>query len=395
MVDISVNHDKLCPECQGGSPVIIDASSGDLVCTGCGLVLDEHCFDAGAEWRDFKQETVGSGQDTHGRARGDARGLRAMDESPGGAGGTDVYGRGAAAQGLQRAMRAVEGEARRLAVSQAEANTGDAQARLSSQKRERRIKSYTGKARQVISRMALGENVAQRCIAFLQTLGERSQLRPPGDLAWCCALVHLASREEGAAQPIGSLAQTNAGRTLAVAALSGGSAGPPGARSGVKKDATGMLEKSSKASVERLEASIENNVKELAKLLGLAKQRAYAEDSDHMKRILQQLDLAPQVAAPAMQIVQQVYRHATVIGRQINKVPQNAIIASAIFIMAWLLDVERKPKFQTVAAMARATEANVKMAYKLIHPKIRYVIPKDQEFELQGGVDGLPLPVQC
>lgn len=50
-----------CPECN--SPHLVrDYKRGELVCQGCGLVLEEHLIDQGPEWRNFD-----SGQDSKSR----------------------------------------------------------------------------------------------------------------------------------------------------------------------------------------------------------------------------------------------------------------------------------------------------------------------------------------
>ncbi|RDE12668.1 MAG: transcription initiation factor IIB [Candidatus Thorarchaeota archaeon] len=44
-----------CPEC-GSTSVVEDATRGERVCGGCGLVLSDHRIDTGAEWRAFSSE---------------------------------------------------------------------------------------------------------------------------------------------------------------------------------------------------------------------------------------------------------------------------------------------------------------------------------------------------
>lgn len=44
-----------CPHC-GSDSVSCDISTGDLVCKGCGSVLEQHVIDQGAEWRAFNSE---------------------------------------------------------------------------------------------------------------------------------------------------------------------------------------------------------------------------------------------------------------------------------------------------------------------------------------------------
>lgn len=44
-----------CPFC-GCYETILDNNTGDLICTGCGVVLAQHMIDQGAEWRAFNTE---------------------------------------------------------------------------------------------------------------------------------------------------------------------------------------------------------------------------------------------------------------------------------------------------------------------------------------------------
>merc|ERR1719387_2447403 len=54
-VDVAIR----CSECASrGSPpeTVLDTCSGDLICTGCGLVLEDHFIDEGRDWRNFLDE---------------------------------------------------------------------------------------------------------------------------------------------------------------------------------------------------------------------------------------------------------------------------------------------------------------------------------------------------
>jgi transcription initiation factor TFIIB len=48
---------RTCPEC-GGVQFVEDISRGELVCTKCGLVLQEDMIDTGQEWRAFDSEQM-------------------------------------------------------------------------------------------------------------------------------------------------------------------------------------------------------------------------------------------------------------------------------------------------------------------------------------------------
>jgi len=41
-----------CPECESAE-VVADADRGELICEGCGLVVEEGNIDLGPEWRAF------------------------------------------------------------------------------------------------------------------------------------------------------------------------------------------------------------------------------------------------------------------------------------------------------------------------------------------------------
>lgn len=55
----------VCPNC-GSRRIVRDYERGELICADCGLVLEEHLVDLGAEWRAFSSEEIKS------KARGGA-----------------------------------------------------------------------------------------------------------------------------------------------------------------------------------------------------------------------------------------------------------------------------------------------------------------------------------
>mmetsp|Transcript_173183 Transcript_173183/g.555394 ORF Transcript_173183/g.555394 Transcript_173183/m.555394 type:complete len:427 (+) Transcript_173183:126-1406(+) len=425
MVDLSVDYSKQCKNCMGKHLVIVDTSSGDQVCTGCGLVLAEKLFDTGTEWRTFKDEGVGDGKQVNARERGDS--MSAYNELLGEEfkAGTDIYGTGSMAEGLKRAIQSVDswadmhsakrsatahstsapklrsmqsgrassssagapgglaiGDAASAAAAAACA-TGDG---FDERQMDKLIQAQTNKCRIIISRMNLGDNVTQRCMSFLQQLAKRGELRPGSQRPWHCALVHLACREERCPQTIYEIAQASAPTDKKMVAVLQGQGGRP-----VKKESVEKAGGSSAAS-EKLEKAMEPIVKDLSNLLGLAKQKIIVEDADLMKRMVQQLELAPQVATPASEIVKKAFKQNASLGLKINNLKPNALMAAAIFVVAWLLDVERKPTLEQVAALARSPAGNVKAAYKVLHPKLRYLVPGDLKIRLPGSVGGLPEP---
>jgi len=51
---VNVESDGECPECSGA----VRTSGTELVCTDCGLVVDEDAIDPGPEWRSFEDDTT-------------------------------------------------------------------------------------------------------------------------------------------------------------------------------------------------------------------------------------------------------------------------------------------------------------------------------------------------
>ncbi|MEM1535350.1 MAG: transcription initiation factor IIB [Candidatus Pacearchaeota archaeon] len=49
-----VNHKRKCPEC-GSASFIYDETRGELICSNCGLVVEEQPIERGREWREFEE----------------------------------------------------------------------------------------------------------------------------------------------------------------------------------------------------------------------------------------------------------------------------------------------------------------------------------------------------
>merc|ERR1719330_2183185 len=116
------------------------------------------------------------------------------------------------------------------------------------------LPQMTDNIRKIAARLHLGENIVQRCMGFLQDLAQKGQLAKGKKRPWACALIHLASREEGATQTIRELAQANADYRRSGAV-------PPGGAKGVKKDSIGGEKVASSA----MESSIATEVRDLTK----------------------------------------------------------------------------------------------------------------------------------
>lgn len=371
------------------------------MCTSCGLVLDEKCFDESQEWRTFAPEGVGTGSDAPGRQRADVSNAvdPLMDDF---SGGTVIGGCGSLANGLQRAHQMVQRlkSARTdmpssMAVASQHLQNGDVNmdapapaAPDEKLQQERLLRDFTERIRTITERLSLGENLVQRCVSYMQELSEKEPLKQRKQLPWLCALVHLASVQEEATQTIHQLAQANAGFKKRGATAGSNAAG---AVKGVKRDVLSTEKCGETAAMER---AIEKNVIELRRLLKL-RGTAYVEDPHLMARMVTQLGLAKEVAKPASHILQQAYRTGAALGQaKLQKMPQSTLMATAIFVVAWLLDVQQKPSFLQVAAIARVTEAQVRSCYQLMHPCLRYLLPPKEDFacRLRNGLEALPKP---
>lgn len=341
MSEISVAPQKtVCKICGDRAEVVLDYSTGDLICTTCGLVLEGHCIDDGAEWRNFSYEGVESGRHVNERERADR--FAGHDMMSDEADGTGIAGTSTFAKSLQKAQQ----------FSERAASGGPA---TSAKQEQKALKVFTMKIREAAGRLALGEGIVNRCVGLFQDLTAKSELKQRQQASWFCALVHIASMQERATRTIRELAEANA-----VAAG--------------KKEAD-------------FEKQIDKRVKQINKALGLTQPGAYVEDQELMARFVNRLQLSPQVCKPASHISKEAYKYGLV-GRS----PQTAIVASSILIVAWLLNVEEKPKFTDVSVIAKVSEAAVRAVYKHVHQHIRRLLPKDFICRLPGGLEGLPPP---
>merc|ERR1719221_948981 len=105
-------------------------------------------------------------------------------------------------------------------------------------------------------------------MAFLQDLAQKGHLSKQKKRLWMCALLHLASREEGATQTIREIAQANSDYRKPI---------PLGGK-GVRKDPGAEKQ----ASTAMLESSITSEVRDLVKQLGLTRSVALAQDPELM-----------------------------------------------------------------------------------------------------------------
>eukprot|EP00419_Tripos_fusus_P045917 CAMPEP_0172813474 /NCGR_PEP_ID=MMETSP1075-20121228/10682_1 /TAXON_ID=2916 /ORGANISM="Ceratium fusus, Strain PA161109" /LENGTH=340 /DNA_ID=CAMNT_0013653179 /DNA_START=59 /DNA_END=1078 /DNA_ORIENTATION=+ len=340
MSEISVDPAKtFCKICKDGGAVVLDYSMGDLVCTSCGLVLEGHCLDEGAEWRNFSSEGVENGQRVNDRERGDMSNAHDMESDE--LGSTRIAGMTSAAKNLQKAHW----------NSDRAASGGPV---VSAAKQERKaLTVFTAKIEETAGRLSLGKGIVNRCIGLYQDLASKDDgQKRRHQVSWYCAFVHIASTQERATRTIREVAEANAAAAGKRAA--------------------------------DLEKQIDKRVKEISKILGLIQTGAYVEDQELMARFVNRLYLSSQICKPASHISQEAYKYGLV-----GKSPQTAIVASSILIVAWLLDVEAKPTFTHVATIAKEPEATVRAAYKNMHQHISRLLPT--YFTSQACFDnGLP-----
>lgn len=294
-------------------------------------------MDDGREWRTFASEGVDSQAPSRERAD-----LSTSFDALTGDLGTTVLGAGHEAQRLQQLGRMAQNR-----------NAPELSAQ---QKQDKLIQHHADKARQVASRLNLGEPIVNRCKCLLQELAARGNIPSKAQAAWHCALVHLACSQEGCARTSSELAAANhvaCGKTQA--------------------DLEKIIKKRNKQLCDDLQMETQPS-------------QRYVEDEELMKRCAMRLDLSHEVIGPARHVVRMADRAGAI------KRSQGPFIAAAIMIVAWLLDVPEKPRFEKVAAATRETEASVKDAYKKVYTNLRSWLPPPEEFKilLKLGPQGMP-----
>lgn len=340
------SSEQSCPECAPrDTKVVLDHSSGDLVCTACGLVLEESCIDEGQEWRSFAQEGIDMGARVDARDRG-ADSANQVDASSGKMRLTTMSGTTAMAQDLIRAQRQAEHRVKDTVI--------DAEREAA-----RTLGNAESKVRVVTSRLTLNEIVVSRCMELIETLQRKDKVLIQQQMTWYIAIVYLACREEGATRTFRELTACFA-------------------------DEWGKSEAN-------FEKTIRRNVAKLQKDLASKLKKAvnsYISPAELMHRFVSRLQLHPEVSIPAVAIAERARQFDVV--RPKNEREQCAIVASAIFIVSWLLDVAEKPRLVDVSIIAKVSEGVVQEAYNKIRPHTAMLLPEAFKVRLQGGVDNLP-----
>jgi len=398
MTDIAINPRLSCKYCPPNkSKVIYDSATGSVICYACATVLEDHCFDEGREWRTFASENVDS--QANGRERADISST--VDQGTGEGGGTAILGAGSNAQRLQMKLRNAQN------ANKPELST--------EQKDDKSIQHHTQKAREVSERLNLGEEIVNRCTMLLQDLAAKKLLKGSYQVPWYCALVEIACEEDPEAKKtvhdfvfaighqivkkvetpplkpgekgmftasfkqativkelLGDVVIGNTKATL----TTGEQARDLLIRSEGGDITEEMLEKYLRQQLEEIHhktcvAAITKHYDDLCYALDRAR-AIYFETEDLYKSYVQSLGLTDKVVKPAKHLATEAVKQRLVKTRKdLNeRLVVTAAMASSIFVVAWLLDVEKKPRLADVANAAKVSEGYAKMTYSMIREEI-------------------------
>lgn len=344
--------DDVCKPCRMQGKItqtVHDTSTGDVICTECGLVLAERCIDESQEWRNFQDESVHFGPKVNDRMRGgDAAGQR--DPITNQLSGTSFTG----------AVPGFEGMAEHQLMA-------DQQLRLSSS--EKALKTVSEKMKAMTQSLNLSESILQRCLSYVRHLSEKNKLGPKHDAAWCCAIVYVACREESASRTISELAHSVAS----------------------PRDLNAQdFEKLMKKKVKQLQAR---------DMLGL--ELTSKSKNDHipaqelMGRFVSKLELSREVFKPAVHIAEQMKKRSALTDRRVDaggsQNQQAAIVATAILIVAHLLELPEKPSQRDLAIVARIPESAVTVAYEeTIYFGVEALLPEALRIRCASAIPNLP-----
>lgn len=337
---LAFDSTRSCPTCKDKAKVILDHSAGDLVCTTCGLVLEGGCLDESQEWRTFAVEGIEEGMRTSARQRGGDL-LTSLDDSEFGLGectSTTMTGTDAGAQRLQHAQRMAE---------RTQTSPLDDMSRM--------IQRYSVKIRQLAKRLALSECIQERCIDLLKELARKRELHPRREMSWFCAIVYIACREE------------RAGRTFREIAHA----------------AAPIAEKQE----DNFEKQITKKVTQLTKVLSDKVRYAHTPviaPEELIPRFVSRLQLTTEVCKPATVVAQRAIQFKDLVRTNLH----SAVVPSAIFIIARLMDVSVNLTFQDVAVESRVAERAVKEAYMAMQPCVSRLLP--ESFKCRLPLESLP-----
>lgn len=348
MSTLMVDVNKLgCPTCLEKSVPLMDHSSGDLICTTCGLVLDGQCLDEAAEWRNFATDGVGEFGDGNARARGDMcdgnRDVLGLDGI--GHQGTGISGSGSGPGGFSELQRAQQ-------------LTDRTQVRLSTT--DRLLKSYSAKVTEMAKHLGLNENIVGQCIGLLKSLARIGELKgTKGQETFFGAIIAVACREE-------KLTRTN--REIAYACA-------PRAKRNMLD-----FEKDLEKRVKRLQSLLASELREL--------HQPRVPASEVMPRFVSRLQLPREVCATAEHIVEQTFK--AMIAKTARQ--QDSLFAAAIFIAAWVTSTGASPQLAEVAREVHVSEMEALQMYEKMRKHVERLLPPD--LEMRRAVPALHLDTE-
>eukprot|EP00929_Paragymnodinium_shiwhaense_P062341 TRINITY_DN31126_c0_g1_i2.p1 TRINITY_DN31126_c0_g1~~TRINITY_DN31126_c0_g1_i2.p1 ORF type:complete len:522 (+),score=145.21 TRINITY_DN31126_c0_g1_i2:143-1708(+) len=325
----------------------LDSSTADLVCHGCGEVLQANCLDEAEEWRSFKQEGVSMGAQHQSRARADKMGSHTVSDDL--VDGTTMGGSNKAAQALQRAQMV--------------ANGGSIQQHLS--RCDKLMCAYSERVRQASGMIALDGSIVERALSMVQSLCKKELVPSRSHQGYIIALLFLACKEENAARTERELARSFASMYYKCK-------GEDGLRKDILKYA------------EKIRRDLAGDVRSDLQI-------AHVNAKEVMPRALERLQLSQEVLKPAVHVTTQAWKLG--VGTGGGKGCSAAVTASSIYLMAWLLDVELKPSLASCATELKVTPAVAEQAYADMRPFIDRLLaelPGGFKCRLPGGPDALP-----
>lgn len=308
------------------------------------------------------------------------------------------------------------------------------------QKEDKSIQHFTEKARDVARRLSLGEEIVNRCTMLLQDLAAKKLLKSSYQTPWYCALVEIACEEEPFVQKtVHDFAYAHRHQIASKVEMvqlkrTEGTFGAVTAtfnQAAVVKELKGQviigkmqvtLTPSQANSLlirwqgdrdavteEMLEEYFSQQLDDLhqkkcvaaitkqydALCCALDRARAhYFKTEDLYKSYVQSLGLAAEVVKPAKHIASKAVQKRLVrTAKDLNeRFVVTGAMASAIFIVAWLLDVEKKPRLEDVAKAAKVSEGYAKMTYSSIRKEITKLLPEDYLKRYISRVQTLPPP---
>lgn len=148
-----------CPSCKTDAHVIMDYTQGDMICRGCGLVLEGRLIDDSAEWRSFADDEPGVNKDRAGTV---------LDPMFKDSGGTSMAGDSAVAR-TQRMIQNVD-------------------------PRDKALRTSMSNLKTVCEAMMLPDRVYDACVETLKKIDDEEALKNKTSVKWMAAVAYLTCR---------------------------------------------------------------------------------------------------------------------------------------------------------------------------------------------------------